>query len=411
MSMVQRILRWGALLALALTGAMLSGAQDVPVGGPTASGEYEGVLEDLSGDMLTVSGLVFDIAGVTLDDDVAWAPGTAASIRFSASGGVLTGLYVDDADGEDVGEGYLVGALEALDETSAVVGGLTFDITAFSAAQADEDNPEVFAIGQVVAIEFVYADGVFAAKEVETWRAPDADDTEDDEVDEGDEGDEGEDDPADEDEGEIDDEEDDAPWYLTITGVLEAYDGQTLTVSGLVIDLTYAVIDDDDDLLIGGYVTVVFEDVNGQAVAVFVIPHGTEDEDESDDDMIDDEEDEVDDVCDDPEGWYEYEVRRGDTLSGIATAAGMTVADLMAANCLTSTMIMVGQELYVPVQITSGGGSAYTDDDDDEDDNSDDEDGQDDDEEDDDEEDDDQDDEDDSSEDDEDDDSEDGDDD
>lgn len=357
MNTFQRILRLVLLVTLALTGATLTGAQDVPTGEPVASGEYEGILEDLSGDMLTVSGLVFNIAGVTLDDELVWAPGTAASIRFSASGGVLTGLYVDDADGEDAGEGYLVGVLEALDETSAVVGGLTFDITAFNAAQADEDNPEVFAVGQVVAIDFVYADGGFAAKDVETWRMPDEDDPVD-------SVDEAEDDPVDS----VDETEDeDAAWYLTVTGIVEAYDGQTLTVSGLVIDLTYAVIDDDSDLLVGGYVTVIFEDVNGQAVAVFVIPHGIEDEDDPEDDLIDDEADDVDDMCDVPEGWYEYEVQHGDTLSEIAVAVSMTVADLMAANCLTSTVIMDGQELYVPVRITSGGGSLVDDEEEDDD--------------------------------------------
>ena len=52
--------------------------------------------------------------------------------------------------------------------------------------------------------------------------------------------------------------------------------------------------------------------------------------------------------CGAPPGWGIYVVKAGDTLYSIASAQGITVAELQAANCLTSTIIHVGQELYVP---------------------------------------------------------------
>ena len=50
-----------------------------------------------------------------------------------------------------------------------------------------------------------------------------------------------------------------------------------------------------------------------------------------------------------PWGWkYTWVVRRGETLFGIADEVDSTVQELMRANCLTSTVIHVGQELWVP---------------------------------------------------------------
>lgn len=49
-----------------------------------------------------------------------------------------------------------------------------------------------------------------------------------------------------------------------------------------------------------------------------------------------------------PRGWVPYFVRRGDTLSAIGRAYGVSAAQLMAANCLRSDLIRVGQRLYVP---------------------------------------------------------------
>ena len=46
--------------------------------------------------------------------------------------------------------------------------------------------------------------------------------------------------------------------------------------------------------------------------------------------------------------WPQYIVQAGDWLSSIARATGSTVAELIQANCLTSTVIYPGQILYVP---------------------------------------------------------------
>lgn len=46
--------------------------------------------------------------------------------------------------------------------------------------------------------------------------------------------------------------------------------------------------------------------------------------------------------------WPIYIVRRGDTLSALASATGSSVEELRLANCLPNTRIYEGQRLYVP---------------------------------------------------------------
>lgn len=53
---------------------------------------------------------------------------------------------------------------------------------------------------------------------------------------------------------------------------------------------------------------------------------------------------------------YYYTVRPGDTLSGIARYNGTTVQAIMSANGLYSTVIFVGQVLYIPAGGGGGGG-------------------------------------------------------
>lgn len=54
-------------------------------------------------------------------------------------------------------------------------------------------------------------------------------------------------------------------------------------------------------------------------------------------------------VCIAPFGWVVYETRAGDTLISIATAVGLSVDELRAANCLGSTVSLeAGTRLYVP---------------------------------------------------------------
>lgn len=58
---------------------------------------------------------------------------------------------------------------------------------------------------------------------------------------------------------------------------------------------------------------------------------------------------EVAEECGPPEGWVFYTVQVGDTLSLLGRLFGVTVEDLQFANCLgSSTLIRVGQKLYVP---------------------------------------------------------------
>lgn len=52
--------------------------------------------------------------------------------------------------------------------------------------------------------------------------------------------------------------------------------------------------------------------------------------------------------CHIPQGWLPYSVQPGDTLFRIGLKYGLTVDQLMKANCLTSAHIDAGDTLYVP---------------------------------------------------------------
>jgi LysM repeat protein len=54
--------------------------------------------------------------------------------------------------------------------------------------------------------------------------------------------------------------------------------------------------------------------------------------------------------CGPPPGWVIYIVQRGDTLFTLSKRFGVSVSQLMQANCLTSDNIRAGQQLYVPYQ-------------------------------------------------------------
>lgn len=58
-------------------------------------------------------------------------------------------------------------------------------------------------------------------------------------------------------------------------------------------------------------------------------------------------------TCAVPAGWVVYTVRAGDTLYGISQIFRVTLSQLENANCLTTTVIHVGQKLYVPYVPTS----------------------------------------------------------
>ncbi len=53
-------------------------------------------------------------------------------------------------------------------------------------------------------------------------------------------------------------------------------------------------------------------------------------------------------VCYPPANWVAYTVQRGDTLTSLALRTRTTVPALMQANCLRTSLLLVGQRLYVP---------------------------------------------------------------
>ncbi len=58
-------------------------------------------------------------------------------------------------------------------------------------------------------------------------------------------------------------------------------------------------------------------------------------------------------ACPQPLGWQVYTVQTGDTLEGLAQQYGIAVTELLAANCLSSTITIPGAQIYAPPLITS----------------------------------------------------------
>lgn len=52
--------------------------------------------------------------------------------------------------------------------------------------------------------------------------------------------------------------------------------------------------------------------------------------------------------CPVPPGWVRYVVQPGDTLLNLATSHKLTTQDLQEANCLTTTSLMPGWEIFLP---------------------------------------------------------------
>ncbi|NJN84842.1 MAG: LysM peptidoglycan-binding domain-containing protein, partial [Caldilineaceae bacterium] len=53
-----------------------------------------------------------------------------------------------------------------------------------------------------------------------------------------------------------------------------------------------------------------------------------------------------------PEGWVEYEIQLGDSLSVLADRGGVTIQDLMDTNCMSDTTIILGATLIVPAEVS-----------------------------------------------------------
>jgi hypothetical protein len=49
-----------------------------------------------------------------------------------------------------------------------------------------------------------------------------------------------------------------------------------------------------------------------------------------------------------PDGWISYTVERGDTLSGLAAGTGESIDNLMDGNCMESSTLRVGQQIFLP---------------------------------------------------------------
>ncbi len=56
-------------------------------------------------------------------------------------------------------------------------------------------------------------------------------------------------------------------------------------------------------------------------------------------------------TCQPPAGWVTYSVQKGDTLFQLGLAVRKSVNELVDANCLSNTMIRIGQILYLPHKI------------------------------------------------------------
>lgn len=56
-------------------------------------------------------------------------------------------------------------------------------------------------------------------------------------------------------------------------------------------------------------------------------------------------------VCRPPADWIPYRVQPGDTAFRLATRAGISLSRFLAANCLRSPALFIGQRVYLPVAL------------------------------------------------------------
>jgi hypothetical protein len=53
-------------------------------------------------------------------------------------------------------------------------------------------------------------------------------------------------------------------------------------------------------------------------------------------------------ICSKPDDWIVYQVEEGDTLISLGSLTNLTVVDLMAANCMTTNSLAIGQSIFLP---------------------------------------------------------------
>lgn len=126
-----------------------------------------------------------------------------------------------------------------------------------------------------------------------------------------------------------------------LIGTLQEVGDGIIVVSGVSIDITYAEI--EDRLIIGALVRVEVRVVDGALIASEV---KLAERDDVDDDFV------IPGDCSQPRGWITYAVQSGDTLSSIAARTGTTVDILTAVNCIDNpSLISVGTQLFVPREL------------------------------------------------------------
>lgn len=283
------------LVALALPVAQTTFAQ----GGSSAPVDVEvvGVITALDATTITVNGQTIDIstAEITTADPLALDMAVRVQGTIQTDGSIVARQVSDAATGLQPGEIEVTGALESLDATTAVVNGLTFDISTaeIAAGLVPGDSVRVHASYDAATATWIASEIVAATPAPGSDIVP-----------------------------------------FEVTGTLESVDGTTYVVAGLTFDASQAQV--EAGLLPGMLVRVHASLVNGALVAIEIaaaqqtVPA-------------------PDCATTLPDGWYSYTVRPGDTLSGIALRAQTTVEELIRVNCVDNPrLLVVNTIIFVP---------------------------------------------------------------
>lgn len=92
---------------------------------PSTSGEYEGVIESLSGKWAIISGLKFHVKNAQLDDDIdRLRVGLEVRVAFVIRDGIVRATYIDDDDDDINGVGRLSGVITAKTGRYIVISGV-----------------------------------------------------------------------------------------------------------------------------------------------------------------------------------------------------------------------------------------------------------------------------------------------
>ncbi len=312
--------------------------------------ELVGPIEAISGSTLTVNGLTIDVSGAEIN--VALAVGTEVHVEGELlDDGTVAAYEVGPVeDGVLPGEVEMHGTLASLDAATAVVSGLTFDV---SGAEVEDG----LAVGDLVVVHASLSDtGTWIAREISS----------EDETSVGDDssGDDARDDSSDDsvDDSSSDDSQDESEDF-EIVGTLDQIGDGFIVVSGQQIDTTGAEV--SDTLVLGMLVKVHVSLVDGALVASEVKPTLASDDsmDDSSDDSADDS---SDDSADDSGGdsaddsssdacLFEVEANSANLRSG--PGVGYDVLGFaLEGDRLAVTALHTSGEW---VQVEAGGGGAW----------------------------------------------------